>query len=165
MQVLRWIVGAALFLALLFLSLQNSDLVTLKFYHWWSWQAPLIFVVLIAFAIGVAAGLLAGAMRSARLKRQVNRLRSELSRPASPTLSRRRLARQVPARRARLIQSRVVALNCSRSVQAEIYATRGVAGHKPRHCIEVAHRREPRCPIWHPTYNRSAGRWRGDDRP
>jgi lipopolysaccharide assembly protein A len=77
MHILRWIVGAALFLALLFLSLQNSDLVTLKFYTWWSWQAPLIFVVLIAFAVGVAAGLLAGAMRSARLKRQLNRLRRE----------------------------------------------------------------------------------------
>ena len=75
MQVLRWIVGAALFLALLFLSLQNSDLVTLKFYHWWSWQAPLIFVVLIAFALGVAAGLLAGTVRSVRLKRELNRLR------------------------------------------------------------------------------------------
>ncbi len=32
MHILRWIVGAALFLALLFVSLQNSDLVTLKFY-------------------------------------------------------------------------------------------------------------------------------------
>jgi uncharacterized integral membrane protein len=52
MQVLRWVVGSILFLALLFLSLQNSELVTLKFYHWWSWQAPLIFVVLIAFVIG-----------------------------------------------------------------------------------------------------------------
>jgi putative membrane protein len=77
MQVLRWVVGFVLFLALLFLSLQNSELVTLKFYHWWSWQAPLIFVVLIAFAIGVAAGLLAGALRSARLSRQLNRLRRE----------------------------------------------------------------------------------------
>ena len=71
MQVLRWIVGITLFLALLFLSLQNSELVTLKFYHWWSWQAPLIFVVLIAFALGAAAGLLAGAVRSARLSRQL----------------------------------------------------------------------------------------------
>ena len=79
MQVLRWIVGATLFVALLFLSLQNSELVTLKFYHWWSWQAPLIFIVLIAFAIGVAAGLLAGAVRSARLKRQINRMRREQS--------------------------------------------------------------------------------------
>ena len=77
MQILRWIVGVALFLALLLLSLQNSELVILKFYHWWSWQAPLIFVVLIAFAMGVAAGLLAGAMRSARLSRQLNRLRRE----------------------------------------------------------------------------------------
>jgi uncharacterized integral membrane protein len=77
MQVLRWVVGCTIFLALLFLSLQNSELVTLKFYHWWSWQAPLIFVVLIAFAIGAAAGLLAGAVRSARLSRQLNRLRRE----------------------------------------------------------------------------------------
>ena len=90
MHIVRWIVGAALFLALLFLSLQNSDLVTLKFYHWWSWQAPLVFVVLIAFAIGVAAGLLAGALRASRLKRQLNRLtraehaRTEGSASASP---------------------------------------------------------------------------------
>jgi uncharacterized integral membrane protein len=33
MQVLRWVVGSIIFLALLFLSLQNSELVTLKFYH------------------------------------------------------------------------------------------------------------------------------------
>ena len=83
MQALRWIVGVALFLALLLLSLQNSEPVTLKFYHWWSWQAPLIFVVLLAFAIGVAAGLLAGAMRSARLKRQLTRLRRDRA-PAEP---------------------------------------------------------------------------------
>jgi len=86
MQALRWIVGSTLFLALLFLSLQNSELVTLKFYHWWSWQAPLIFVVLIAFAIGAAAGLLAGAMRSARLSRQLSRIRREhRNRDAAPS--------------------------------------------------------------------------------
>ena len=77
MQVVRWLVGAALFLALLLVSLQNSELVTVKFYHWWSWQAPLVFVVLLAFAIGVAAGLLAGVVRSSRLKRQLTRLRRE----------------------------------------------------------------------------------------
>jgi putative membrane protein len=75
MRVLRWIVGATLFLALLALSLQNAELVTLRFYHWWSWQAPLVFVVLIAFAVGVAAGLLAGAIRSSRQKREIARLR------------------------------------------------------------------------------------------
>jgi len=75
MNVVRWVVGAVVFFALLALSLQNSDPVTLKFYHWWSWQAPLVFVVLLAFATGVAAGLLAGAVRAARLKRQLARLR------------------------------------------------------------------------------------------
>jgi putative membrane protein len=77
MQVVRWIAAAVLFIALLFLALQNSESVTLKFYHWWSWQAPLIFVVLVTFALGVAAGLLVGVVRSARLKRQLSRLRRE----------------------------------------------------------------------------------------
>jgi len=77
MHILRWVVGSLIFLALLFLSLQNSELVTLKFYHWWSWQAPLIFIVLMAFVIGAAAGLLAGVMRSARLSRQLNKLRRD----------------------------------------------------------------------------------------
>jgi len=77
MLIVRWILGTALFLALVFVALQNSELVTLKFYHWWSWQAPLVFVVLIAFAVGAASGLLAGAVRSARLKRQLRRLRRE----------------------------------------------------------------------------------------
>jgi lipopolysaccharide assembly protein A len=86
MQIVRWLFGATLFLALLFLSLQNSDLVTLRFYHWWSWQAPLIFVVLVAFALGVAAGLLAGVVRTTRLKRQIGRLRREQrSRDPEPT--------------------------------------------------------------------------------
>jgi putative membrane protein len=74
MQIVRWIVGATIFVALLFLSLQNSGEVTLRFYNVWQWSAPLIFVVLIAFAIGVAAGLLAGAVRTSRVKRQLKRL-------------------------------------------------------------------------------------------
>ena len=80
MALLRWIVGGVLFVALLFLSLQNSELVTVRFYQWFSWQAPLIFLILIAFAVGAAAGLLAGLFRSARLKRQLSRLRKEVRR-------------------------------------------------------------------------------------
>jgi len=77
MQTLRWIVAAAVFVALLFLSLQNSDPATLKFFNFASWQAPLVVIVFIAFASGVAIGLLAGALRAARLKRQVQRLRRD----------------------------------------------------------------------------------------
>ena len=77
MSIARWIVGIIVFLLLLLLSLQNADLVTVRFYHWFSWQAPLIFLLLIAFAGGAVAGLLAGLVRATRLKRQVMRLRRE----------------------------------------------------------------------------------------
>ena len=75
MSLLRWVLGAVLFVALLLLALQNTEPATLRFYQWWSWQAPLIFMLLVAFAAGIAAGLAAGALRSARLKRQLNRAR------------------------------------------------------------------------------------------
>ncbi len=99
MHVVRWIAGAALFTALLLFSLQNAEPVTLRLYHWWSWQAPLIFVVLIAFAIGAAAGLLAGAMRAARLKRQIRGMRRARPRPRGAAGAARRGAGT--ARRAR----------------------------------------------------------------
>ncbi len=82
MSLLRWVLGAVLFVALLLLALQNTEPATLKFYQWWSWQAPLIFMLLVAFAAGIAAGLAAGALRTARLKRQLARLR-RLRRPAA----------------------------------------------------------------------------------
>ncbi|MCC7325473.1 MAG: LapA family protein [Burkholderiales bacterium] len=84
MQTLRWIVAGTVFAALLFLSLQNAESVTLRFFNVASWHAPLVLVVFVAFAIGVAAGLLAGAMRASRLKRQLSRLRHEHR--ASPAL-------------------------------------------------------------------------------
>ena len=83
MAFVRWTVGILLFAALLLLSLQNSDLVTVRFYHWFSWQAPLIILLLLAFATGVVAGLLAGLLRSARLKRQLTRLRRDQRRGVS----------------------------------------------------------------------------------
>ena len=77
MHIVRWVVGATLFLALLFLSLQNSEPAELKFFNLASLRAPLVVVVFVAFALGVAIGLLTGTLRTARLKRQVNRLRRE----------------------------------------------------------------------------------------
>jgi len=77
MTFVRWVLFLVVFLALLFLALQNADLVTVRFYHWFSWEAPLILLLLIAFALGVGAGLLAGLMRYVRVKRQLGRLRRE----------------------------------------------------------------------------------------
>jgi lipopolysaccharide assembly protein A len=77
MHIVRWAVGATLFLALVFLSLQNSDPAELRFFNLASFRAPLVVVVFVAFAVGVAIGLLTGALRAARLRRQVSRLRRE----------------------------------------------------------------------------------------
>jgi uncharacterized integral membrane protein len=87
MSVVRWIVAAVIFIALLFISLQNADPVTLRFFTLYTWQAPLVFVVLIAFAAGVALGLLASAIKVVRRKRQLHRLRREqrARAPSPPT--------------------------------------------------------------------------------
>jgi uncharacterized integral membrane protein len=85
MHIVRWIVGATVFLALLFLSLQNSEPAELKFFNFASLRAPLVVVVFITFALGVAIGLLAGTLRAARLKRQVSKLRREHRAHPDPT--------------------------------------------------------------------------------
>ncbi|HTQ00931.1 MAG TPA: LapA family protein [Casimicrobiaceae bacterium] len=77
MAFVRWIVVAVVFVALLYLSLLNSQPARLTFFNVATWEAPLVVVVFIAFACGVAAGLLAGALRTSRLKRQLNKLRRE----------------------------------------------------------------------------------------
>jgi uncharacterized integral membrane protein len=81
MQIVRWIIGVIVFLALLLLSIQNSKIAELNFFNQVTFQAPLIFIVLVVFACGVAAGLLAGALKVARLKRQLTRLRREHRKP------------------------------------------------------------------------------------
>jgi lipopolysaccharide assembly protein A len=77
MSVLRTIFIAIVFIALLFISLQNADPVTLRLFAFYTWQLPLVFVILVAFATGVALGLLASAIKVVRLKRQLARLRRE----------------------------------------------------------------------------------------
>ncbi|MFO1282315.1 MAG: LapA family protein [Burkholderiales bacterium] len=77
MGVVRWLVGAALFLALLFVSLDNAEVVALKFFRVARVEAPLVLVVFVAFVLGVTIGLAAGALRIARLKRQLRRARRE----------------------------------------------------------------------------------------
>ena len=87
MSALRFLAAALVFVALLLLALSNTEPVTLRFFRFASHDSPLAFVVFAAFAVGVATGLVAGAARSARLKRQLNRLRREArvsSRPPGP---------------------------------------------------------------------------------
>jgi uncharacterized integral membrane protein len=77
MRFVRWLAGLVVFAGLLLIALQNAEPVTLHVYDGVGWRTPQIFLLLIVFAAGVAAGLLAGSIRSVRLKRQLNRLRHQ----------------------------------------------------------------------------------------
>ncbi|MDR0250000.1 MAG: LapA family protein [Burkholderiales bacterium] len=78
MSIVRWVVGVVIFLAVLLLSFANAEQVTLRFFGFGSWQAPLIFIVFCAFALGVTCGLLTGVFRVARLNRELKKVRKEL---------------------------------------------------------------------------------------
>ncbi|EYC51886.1 hypothetical protein AZ34_12995 [Hylemonella gracilis str. Niagara R] len=55
---LKWMLRAAIFFALLVFALNNQTRVTLNFFLDHQWNAPLVFVVLAAFALGLALGIL-----------------------------------------------------------------------------------------------------------
>ena len=59
MRTLNWLWRGLLFLVLFAFALNNQHVVELKWFHGYSWQAPMVFIVLAAFALGCSAGVLA----------------------------------------------------------------------------------------------------------
>jgi uncharacterized integral membrane protein len=78
MRVVTWTIRLAVLLFLNALAARNTDAVTLRFFRIYTLEAPLIFVVLCSFAVGAALGLAAGALRTARARRELRRARREL---------------------------------------------------------------------------------------
>lgn len=74
---LKWILRAAIFFALLAFALNNQQVVTVNFFFGRDWQAPLVLVVLISFAIGLAAGVLAMLPRWLKQRRAARKLRRQ----------------------------------------------------------------------------------------
>jgi len=70
----------ALFVLVLALAVKNTDLVTVRYYFGGEWQAPLVFVLLVAFCAGIAAGLIAGLAQMFRQRREIAVLKGELRR-------------------------------------------------------------------------------------
>jgi uncharacterized integral membrane protein len=56
---LKWILRAAIFFALLAFALNNQQAVTVNLFFGHVWTAPMVLVVLAAFALGLAAGVIA----------------------------------------------------------------------------------------------------------
>jgi uncharacterized integral membrane protein len=76
---LKWILRAAIFLALLAFALNNRQDVAVNFFQGRVWTAPLVLVVLAAFALGLAAGVLAMLPRWLRQRRAARRARRQVA--------------------------------------------------------------------------------------
>lgn len=66
MRYVGWILKALLFLLLLGFAVKNTAPVVVRYYLGHEWQAPLVFVLLVTFALGVAVGILASLSRVSR---------------------------------------------------------------------------------------------------
>lgn len=58
MKYLVWLLKAAIFFTLFAFALNNEQDVTVNFFFGYLWRAPLVLVVLAAFALGLAIGAL-----------------------------------------------------------------------------------------------------------
>ena len=58
MKYLAWLLKAAIFFTLFAFALNNQQDVTVHFFFGTSWTAPLVLVVLVAFAAGLVVGAL-----------------------------------------------------------------------------------------------------------
>jgi uncharacterized integral membrane protein len=83
MQAIAWIFRIAIVLVLVWFAVRNSQVVTLHGLPEQAWQAPLVFVVLVAFIGGVVIGLLAWLPTVVRQRRELARLRKSAA-PAVP---------------------------------------------------------------------------------
>ena len=74
MQALVWIFRLAVVLVLVWFAVRNAQVVTLNGFPDYSWQAPLVFVLLVAFVAGIVIGLLAWLPTYMRQRREIGRL-------------------------------------------------------------------------------------------
>jgi putative membrane protein len=90
MQALVWIVRFLVVLFLVWFAVKNAHPVSVKGLLDQSWEAPLVFVLLIAFVGGMVIGLLAWVPTVIRQRREIGRLRKSVAQlaamPAPPVV-------------------------------------------------------------------------------
>ena len=75
MQAFVWILRFVIVLFLVWFAVKNAQMVTVHGLPEQSWQAPLVFVLLLAFVGGMVIGLLAWIPTVVRQRRELQRLR------------------------------------------------------------------------------------------
>jgi len=78
----KWLLKAAIFFTLFAFALNNQGDVTLRFFFGQQWTAPMVLVVLGAFAAGLAVGVMGMVPRWLRLRRV-----AQAADPAAPEIA------------------------------------------------------------------------------
>jgi putative membrane protein len=87
MKYLTWLLKAAIFFTLFAFALNNQDDVTVRFFFGTYWRAPLVLVVLAAFAFGLLVGALGMVPRWLKHRREAARARLAQAQPAAEPTS------------------------------------------------------------------------------
>src|SRR3954464_12005911 len=59
MRIFVWLIRAAIFFTLFAFALNNQQEAGIRWFFGWEWRAPMVFIVLAAFALGCAFGVFA----------------------------------------------------------------------------------------------------------
>jgi len=84
MKYLLWLLKAALFFTLFAFALNNQQDATVHFFFGTQWRAPMVLIVLSAFTIGVAVGVLGMVPRWWRQHRKAQAGAAATPAPSSP---------------------------------------------------------------------------------
>jgi len=84
MKYLMWLLKAAIFFTLFAFALNNQQDVTVHFFFGTQWRAPLVLVVLAAFALGVGIGALGMVPRWWKHRMAARRAHQGMAMPQEP---------------------------------------------------------------------------------
>ena len=79
MRFLLWTLKVALFLLVLSFAVKNTDVVAVRYYLGYQWDAPLVLVLLAFFCLGVLVGIAASLTQMLRQRRTLAAWRRELA--------------------------------------------------------------------------------------
>jgi uncharacterized integral membrane protein len=79
MRYISWLLQIFLFIVLLGFALKNSQPVTLHYFFGYEWQSTLVIALLLFFTVGAALGILATLGIWFRQRRELLRLKQEIS--------------------------------------------------------------------------------------
>lgn len=79
MRYISWLFQMLIFIILLGFALKNGQPVTLHYFFGYEWQSTLVIVSLLFFAVGAGLGILATLGIWFRQRREISRLKREIS--------------------------------------------------------------------------------------